>query len=225
MPFTRSAPCRIALIAIAMLLAGTGCVNHAPMSETVMFREPGISPRHTAVPAVGATVTVPTSDQQRTLSARLPDRPNADLWKAEPNAGAYLALYDPGGRFAVSATAGYFIAGLDATVRILPATYLTGAISHQAGQVYLQRRVFNHRGLGAAIGAGYQRVRLFTSDDDTSAMFATDEIPVDVVGLRPHALFRMTDKNNVGMRVALFGGITTQTQDPYVTLSVTVGGF
>lgn len=226
MSVARSASRRlVAIVVSCVLLAGTGCVSHAPMSETVMFREPVTSPRHTAVAATGGSITVPISDRQRLLTKRLPDRPNPDLWRMEPNVGAYLAVYDKKGAFAFSATAGYFLAGLDATVRLLPATYLTGALSYDAGQVYLQRRVYNHQALGAAIGAGYRRVRLFTSDYDNSAMFATDEIPLNLIGLRPHALFRMTDKHNIGLRVALFGGFTVQEQDPYVSLSLTVGGF
>ncbi len=199
MLFTRSAPYRLVLVAIVSLLVGTGCVSHAPMSETLMFREPG-------------------SSQPR-------NRPSAEVYTPAPNAGAYLAFYEEDGGLAFSATAGYFLGGFDATIRLLPATYLTGAIFIKTGQTYVQRRIYNQNAVGAAVGAGYRRIRLITDDYDSDVMFDFEAVPADIIGLRPHALFRMTDKNNIGMRVALFGGMTVQTQEPYVSLSLTVGGF
>jgi len=206
-------------------LAGSGCVSHAPMSETVMFREPTTSPRHTSVVGVGGTLSVPVSSRQRLLSAETPDRPTPRVLTTNPNAGAYLALYDPEGWFAFSATAGWFLVGLDATVKVLPATYLTAAVSpplpgaalrKQLPQIYFQRRVHNNASVGAAVGAGYRRELLFTDDD---------AVPVDIFGLRARGLLRMTPKNNVGMRVSVFGGMTRGTREPYVSLAFTFGGF
>jgi hypothetical protein len=225
MLFARSAPYRLVLIAIVSLLVGTGCVSHAPMSETLMFREPGTSPRHTARVGAGGTVTVPMSDRQRLLSSQLRNRPSAEVYTQAPNGGAYLAFYEEDGGLAFSATAGYFLGGFDATIRLLPATYLTGAISIKTGQIYVQRRIYNEDAVGAAVGAGYRRIRLITDDYDSDVMFDFEAVTADIIGLRPHALFRMTDKNNIGMRVALFGGMTMQTREPYVSLSLTVGGF
>jgi len=203
------------------------------MSETVMFREPSTSPRHTSAAGFGGTLSIPVSNRQQLLSAEPPDRPAPRVLTEEPNAGAYLALYDPNGVFAFSATTGWFLVGVDATVRVLPATYLTAAVSPLPGealgkqlpQIYLQRRVYNHESLGAAVGVGYRRELLFTDTDESDSPLATDEVPVNIIGFRAHGLLRLTPENNVGIRVSVFGGTSQDTQQPYVSLALTVGGF
>jgi len=80
------------------------------------------------------------------------------------------------------------------------------------------------RSVGAAVAIGYRREVVQTWGDD-GGIFATDATPLDVVGLRTHGLLRVTDKNNIGLRVGVFGGLTTNTRDAVVTVSFTAGGF
>ena len=92
-----------------------------------------------------------------------------------------------------------------------------------AGQAYLQRRLVNGRKVGLAVAAGYRREVMQTWVD--GGVFATDETPFDIVGVRTHGLLRVTDRNNIGLRMGLFGGVTTETREAVVTVSFTAGGF
>jgi len=226
---TRSVP-RPFVLTLAVLLiviATSGCLGHAPMSETVMFRDASTTPRHTSTAGIGLTTTsaalVPAPPAE-TGEARYIRASDTDL----PRIGTYLALYDSKGAFAMSATGGVFVAGIDATLRLTPSVYATGALGpgeeSATGQVYLQHRVLNGRSGGAAVAVGYRREVLQTWAE-SGGIFDTDATPLDIVGLRTHGLLRFTDKNNIGLRVGVFGGLTTETRDAVVTVSFTAGGF
>ena len=212
---------------LLIVLITTGCLSHAPMSETVMFRDASSTPRHTSTAGIGLTTTSaarkpappPETGEDRYLRAS-----DANL----PRIGTYIALYDSKGAFAMSATGGIFVMGIDATLRLTPSVYLTGAVGPGgdelvAGQAYLQRRLVNGRKVGLAVAAGYRREVMQTWVD--GGFFATDETPFNVVGVRTHGLLRVTDRNNIGLRMGLFGGVTTETREAVVTVSFTAGGF
>jgi hypothetical protein len=210
-----------------IVLVTTGCLSHAPMSETVMFRDASTTPRHTSTAGIGLTTTSAArkpAPPPETGDARYLRASDADL----PRIGTYIALYDSKGAFAMSATGGIFVMGIDATLRLRPSVYLTGAVSPGgedllAGQAYLQHRLVNGRTGGLAVAAGYRREVMQTWVD--GGLFATDETPFNVVGVRTHGLLRVTDKNNIGLRMSLFGGLTTETREAVVTVSFTAGGF
>jgi hypothetical protein len=197
------------------------------MSETVMFRDASTTPRHTSAAGIGLTTTSAAhlpSPPAGTGDTRYLRASDADL----PRIGTYIALYDSEGAFAMSATGGVLVAGIDATLRLTPSVYATGAFGpgeeSATAQVYLQHRVLNGSSGGAAVAVGYRREEVKTWADE-GGLFATVAMPLDIVGLRTHGLLRLTDKNNIGLRVGVFGGVTRETRDAVVTVSFTAGGF
>jgi len=178
---------RLAWIVLPLGLASvSGCVSHAPVSETVMFHAAQTSPRHANKRGVGVAVThSPTPETPRGECddcARINGLP---LNARQNSVGIYRAGYDPKGRWAVGATAGVFVLGLDGTVRLTNRNYVVvGASLGGSAQAWAMHRALNVPRAGAAVGAGFWQTG-YTFDDEC---YCFPQVSVRNVGVRATAL-------------------------------------
>ena len=215
-------PCAL----VGLVLLG-GCAPHVPVSESVLFHDGATVPTHTNGIGVGVTGTIaPTLAPARAIVRRT--RPDQDRVEEalingrQAGAGMFLASYDEEGRYALSATLGFPVVGLDATLKLRGRNYLTVGVSPSHGQAFLQHRTFNSPRFGAAVGVGgrYERYAL---GGDYGLAIETEEVAS--VGTRVFGILRERWDREGGIKAGMYAGYAPRLQSPVVSLTLTVGRF
>jgi hypothetical protein len=134
----------------------------------------------------------------------------------------FLASYDEEGRYALSATLGFPVVGLDATLKLRGRNYLTVGASPGHGQAFLQHRTFNSPRFGAAMGVGGRYERYALNGD---FMFDIDTEAVVSVGTRIFGILRERWDREGGIKAGMYAGYAPRVQSPVVSPTLTVGRF
>lgn len=221
-----------AILAIALIvLFSGGCVSHIPISETVIFHDASTQPSHDRTSGFGFVGTYsPTKDLALDLAER--EYPKWAYRKEDlvlnPNrlsGGGYFAGYDSRGRFAVSATVGALVAGMDATAQVWKRNYLTASVSAPGqGQVFAQHRAYNSEQVGAAVGVGLRRAA-FTFDVPSECMCRIESTGVNSFGARGFAVLRAAGDRGGGIRVGVYAGYMPELKRPTMSVTLTAGRF
>ncbi len=185
--------------------------------------------RHETSYAGGSATVAPMRVQALALAERqyprsYPGEPVRDGLAFNPlrlSAGFNRAVLDPDGRVGASFTLGLLAAGVDATLRIVGPTYLTGVLSAGGAQVYLQNRVYFRRRIGVAVGLGYRRDSLTY---DGPKQYGFTRLKVDSYGLRGVVFHRTNETYGTqSLRVASYVGYLPAFGTTIVGFSVAVG--
>jgi hypothetical protein len=225
------------LVLLALL---PGCAVHVPMSQTLMFHEDGVTaPSHSTGFGVGLATTgrltstehLQTAARQRfTVEQAVDNLIDASNLEKE-SLGLYGSIYSEP-RFAISATLGGAVAGIDMTFKTWQRHYLTIGSSLRGGaQAFLQHRTVNSSYLGLALGAGYRYehqlfdVETLYEGDAPSLVPTYDAIPVHSVGARALLVLRPGPEAPGLVLGTLYAGYAPEFRRAVVTFGISVGVF
>ncbi len=199
------------LLLLPMVLFGVllfeGCATHAPISETVMFRD-----------------TVP-SESHKSVGPSLSYSPISEdiVNKNGLSGGIYLVKYDRRGKYAISGTVGVLVTGVDATFKLWDRNFLTAGASIPGHlELYLQHRTLNNSKFGMALGFGYQREALTYYGEE----YVFDTRGRNSFGLRGFVIIRdEANPSSPASRIGVYVGYVPLTERPIIQLSFQGGRF
>ena len=215
-------------VLVGVALLSGGCATHVPVSESVLFHAGTTLPTHENNRGFGVTGTIaPTLAPARTTVRQ--NRPERDRGQEDlingrkGGAGLFVASYDEQGRYAFSATLGFPVAGIDATIKIRRRNYLTLSVSGGGqGQAFFQHRAYNSPQFGAALGVG-GRYEHYAFDGDY--LFDIEETGVASVGTRIFGILREKGDTKGGIKFGAYAGYAPALKRPVVSLTLTAGRF
>lgn len=226
------------LVLLVLLLPG--CAVHVPMSQTLMFHEDGVTePSHPTGFGVGLATTgrltstehLREAAQQRFAVEEAVDNFIDPSNLGNESLGLYGSIYsDP--QFAISATLGGAVAGIDMTFKTWKRKYLTVSGSLRGGaQAFVQHRTINSPYLGLALGAGYRYepqlfdVETLYEGDAPSQVPTYKAIPVHSVGGRALLVLRPGPEAPGLVLGTLYAGYAPEFRRAVVTFGISVGVF
>lgn len=218
---------RMAWGLVVIVSLGGGCATHVPMSESVLFHDGETLPTHRNNVGFGVAATVaPTLTPARAVNDQHPDgdrRQGQAINARRAGGGVFLASYDEEGQYALSATLGYPVAGVDATAKIRGRNYLTiGYSAPRQAQAFLQHRVFNSPRIGAVVGVGGRYDRYAFGG---SSILAIEAEHVASIGTRIFGVFREKRDTEGGIEFGTYVGYAPRINRPVVSLTLALGRF
>lgn len=225
--------CWAACALVALLPFLGGCAGHVPVSEMVLFHDRATEPSHDGTLGSGAAFSFsPARPIARALARReYPEAWNDGgddlLWNPnQVSGGGYLVLFDEQGRYALSATAGLSLIGVDLTLKLWGRNYLTGAVSVPGQrQIYVQHRAFDSRHVGAALGLGYRREAYTFSLPTENALGHHEAQTADSFGARGFVLLRAEKSLFGGFQVGTYAGYVPALAQPVLIVTLATGRF
>lgn len=230
------------LTGFVLLALLPGCAMHVPMSDALVFHQPPTTTQHTYPTnrRVGWGVTgAATFWPQGVLLESAKERwigegaLVADIEPINPyswGGGLYLSRYSKQG-FAMSATLGFGMAGVDATVNMSRGYFLTASFSLAGGEAFLLQRRIAQSPLGdRALGIMFQRHQAVYDvdvryDEEPPAEYRFGGLPVSSIGLQHTLVGRSPDASLGPFRLTIYVGYAPAFRRPVASISAGVGAF
>jgi len=220
---------RLRLLLSLFLLAG--CAMHAPMSETILFHDPGrTTPSHTDSFTFGFTSTHALCSTRFIRKNLNRHRPEDAKFRHLQNAcgvagGIYISSYREGVGF--STTIGFGELGADVSGKLWQRNYLTASASAYGGwQVILHHRTLNSPHFGATFGLALRQDRqYYFSTSEVISFDAGVPVLINSIGIRAVGIFRSDPTISGDWYAGVYLGYAPRYQRPIVSLSVSFGGF
>ena len=217
---------------IFLVFSFTGCITHAPVSDTFIFQDAEPKKRYTSNTRLGLTLNHGLS-YDIAQKARNTEWPQIEsrLQPLNPKqraVGLYVLNYDKARKSSFALTLGTFSAGLDITFKLFGRNYLTGALSGPTqGQVYLMHRALHGSAGGIALGPGYKTISYSFENESTDCTFCLGNrrYSAHSVGIRSVGLIRFTEEGSPqGIKLGVFAGYIPNLESTTFSFSVTLGG-
>lgn len=219
--------CRIGALLLTFVTAG--CVSHSPVSELLIFHDDKTAPSSDNSSGFGMAVSMQPVNPARDAAGTRLEPESTENHTDDPynayrlSAGFYAARFDDQGKFAIAATFGIMVAGIDATAKLYGRNYLTAGVSaprqFQAGLVH---RAYNSRRLGIAVGPGYKR-EVYALPTSCYCYGPTENI--GTIGGQTFFLYRPDGKGASGMKLGLYAGYAPSIDKPLFTVTLVTGRF
>ncbi len=230
------------LTGFVLLALLPGCAMHVPMSDTLVFHEASYPTKYKFPTNRRNGWGVAAAESFRPQGVLLESAKErwigegalvADIEPANSYArggGFYLSHYSKRG-FALSATLGIAMAGVDATVNMSRGYFLTASFSLAGGQaILLQRRIVKSRWGDMAIGVMYQRhYAIYDVDvryrEEPPAEYRYNGFLVSSIGIQHTLVGRSPDGSLGPIRLTGYAGYAPEFKQPVASISMVFGAF